>query len=79
LRNFLDSTHFLLTGLLPGELKDRIYPVGNSAGFGVLQYLRSEHFGEKINRILRKTKYIELSGLDEFTTEFALNMDFRTG
>lgn len=77
--NYIRTDSALLTGLLPGELKDRIYPVGNSAGFGVLQYLRSEHFGEKINRILRKTKYIELSGLDEFTTEFALNMDFRTG
>jgi len=31
---------------------------------------------EKIDRTLKNTQYIELSNVDEFTMEFALNMNF---
>lgn len=74
--NYINISSALNIGLLPHELKGRIYPVGNSAGFGALQYLKSKKFEEKANEVLVKSKYIELSGNDDFTMEFALNMNF---
>lgn len=66
----------LQIGLLPYELQDKIYPVGNSAGIGALQYLKSDAFKKKTCKIVNNSHYIELSNIDEFTMEFALNMDF---
>ena len=63
-------------GLLPYEFRDKIYPVGNSSVIGALQYLNSDDFEEKIDRILKRPKILELSDVDEFTMEFALNMNF---
>lgn len=74
--NYIHIESAIQIGLLPYELKDRIQPVGNSAGIGALQYLKSNQFEEKINEILTMTHYLELSGRDDFTLEFALNMNF---
>jgi uncharacterized 2Fe-2S/4Fe-4S cluster protein (DUF4445 family) len=74
--NYINIKSAIRIGLLPYELKDKIYPVGNSAGIGALQYLNSDTFELKIEKILKNTRHIELSNLDEFTTEFALNMNF---
>jgi uncharacterized 2Fe-2S/4Fe-4S cluster protein (DUF4445 family) len=67
----------LQIGLLPYELQDKIYPVGNSAGIGALQYLKSDAFKKKTCKIVNNAHYIELSNIDEFAMEFALNMDFK--
>lgn len=75
--NYINTKSAIRIGLLPYEFQDRIYPVGNSAGIGALQYLKSDHFVNKTNTILKNTQYFELSDIEEFTTEFALNMDFR--
>ncbi|MBN2610547.1 MAG: DUF4445 domain-containing protein [Bacteroidales bacterium] len=74
--NYLNISSAIQIGLLPSELKDRIYPVGNSAGIGSLQYLRSKKFGSKINKVIENSSYIELSDIDEFNMQFALNMNF---
>jgi len=74
--NYINIKAAIEIGLLPYEMKDKIYPVGNSAGIGALQYLKSDEFEEKINKSLKNSQYIELSNLDEFSTEFALNMNF---
>ena len=74
--NYISIKSAVQIGLLPNELKGKIYPVGNSAGIGALQYLKSDEFVEKTVSILKNTRYIELSDIDEFTLEFALNMDF---
>jgi uncharacterized 2Fe-2S/4Fe-4S cluster protein (DUF4445 family) len=74
--NYININSAIAIGLLPYELKDRIFPVGNSAGIGALQFLKSNEFEERINSILRNSRYIELSNLDEFSTEFAINMNF---
>ena len=57
-------------------MDNKIKAVGNSAGIGALQYLKSVEFEKKVDTVLRKTEYIELSNLDEFNMEFALNMNF---
>jgi uncharacterized 2Fe-2S/4Fe-4S cluster protein (DUF4445 family) len=74
--NYINIESAIETGLLPDELRGKIYPVGNSAGIGALQYLKSVDFEERIMATLIKAQYLELSNLDEFTTEFALNMNF---
>jgi len=74
--NYINIKSAIQIGLLPYELKDKIYPVGNSAGIGALQYLKSDVFELKIDKVLKNSKYIELSNVDEFTMEFALNMSF---
>jgi uncharacterized 2Fe-2S/4Fe-4S cluster protein (DUF4445 family) len=76
--NYINIRSSIQIGLLPYELRDRIFTVGNSAGIGALQYLKSDLFVKKSEKILRSARYIELSDIDEFTTEFALNMDFKT-
>jgi len=74
--NYINIKSAIQIGLLPFQLRDKIYPVGNSAGIGALQYLKSDDFDEKIDKILKNTQYIELSNVDEFIMEFALNMNF---
>ena len=63
-------------GLLPGEIKDRTVAVGNSAGAGAIQALRSIDFEKGIKTILSISEYIELSNSDDFNLEYALNMNF---
>lgn len=74
--NYISINSAVRIGLLPFELADKIYTVGNSAGIGALQYLKSNDFVVKMEEILKNTSYIELSDIDEFTMEFAMNMDF---
>jgi len=74
--NYINIKSAIKIGLLPYELRDKIYPVGNSAGIGALQYLRNSDFEKKTDAILKNSQYIELSNVDEFTMEFALNMNF---
>ena len=76
--NYINVQSAVNIGLLPHELKNRIYPVGNSAVIGALQYLKNREFEDKINHILERAEYIELSNRDEFTVEFAQNMNFNT-
>lgn len=74
--NYINIDSALEIGLLPAEMKGRIYTIGNSAGIGTLQYLKSDEFDERLYKLLGNSEYIELSNFDEFTTEFALNMNF---
>lgn len=74
--NYINTRSATEIGLLPIELGNRIYPVGNSAGIGALQFLKSNAFEKKINSTVEKAQYVELSNVDEFPLEFALNMNF---
>jgi uncharacterized 2Fe-2S/4Fe-4S cluster protein (DUF4445 family) len=74
--NYINIKSALNIGLLPYVLKDKIYPVGNSAGIGALQYLKSDDFESRIDRIIMNSQYIELSDIEEFAIEFASNMNF---
>jgi uncharacterized 2Fe-2S/4Fe-4S cluster protein (DUF4445 family) len=74
--NYINIRSAVRIGLLPYEMRDRIYPVGNSAGIGTLQYLKSAEFEKITEKTVKSTRYVELSNVEEFTTEFALNMNF---
>ncbi len=74
--NYINIDSAVEIGLLPFEMKGKIFPVGNSAGIGTLQYLKSDEFEKKLDTVLNNSQYIELSDIEEFTPEFALNMNF---
>ncbi len=74
--NYINTKSAHQIGLIPHELRNKIHPIGNSAGIGALQYLKSDKFAKKIDKILKKSEYTELSNSDDFTMEFALNMNF---
>ncbi|MFC2112002.1 ASKHA domain-containing protein [Bacteroidota bacterium] len=74
--NYINPASAVKIGLIPSELSDRIIPLGNTSGTGALLALKSTQFDSVIDDLLAKTQYLELSGHDGFTTEFALNMDF---
>lgn len=76
LGNYIHIPSAIEIGLLPAELRDKIFPVGNSAGIGALQFLRSEMFANKVNWVVQHSQYIELSNDEDFVLEFAMNMDF---
>jgi uncharacterized 2Fe-2S/4Fe-4S cluster protein (DUF4445 family) len=76
LGNYIHIPSAVEIGLLPAELKDKTFAVGNSAGIGALQFLRSEVFANKVDRVIQQSQYIELSDDEDFALEFAMNMDF---
>jgi uncharacterized 2Fe-2S/4Fe-4S cluster protein (DUF4445 family) len=63
-------------GLLPGELKKKIKPVGNLAGLGALNALKSVDFAEKVRKLASQCQYIELSGRSDFNEEYVEAMAF---
>lgn len=75
--NYININSAIQIGLLPHELREKIYPIGNSSVIGALQYLKSDEFAVKIDNIINNSEYIELANADEFPMEFALNMDFK--
>ncbi len=74
--NYINIDSGIEIGLLPDEMRGKIFPVGNSAGIGALQFLKSDEFEKKTDFILKRSQYIELSDIEEFTPEFAMNMNF---
>lgn len=75
--NYISIDSALQIGLLPEELTGRIYAVGNSAGIGALQYLRSDEFVGKTGNVIKRAHYLELSDDEDFPVEFAMNMEFK--
>jgi len=76
--NYISIDSALQIGLVPKELTGRIYPVGNSAGIGALQYLKSREFIRRTHEIIARASYLELSDDEDFPVEFAMNMEFKT-
>jgi len=74
--NYINIDSAIALGLLPSELKNRIFPVGNSAGIGAVQNLRSDEHEKRMLRILENSRYVELSDAQDFPEEFAVNMYF---
>jgi len=75
--DYISIDSALQIGLLPEELTGRIYAVGNSAGIGALQYLKSGEFVGRTENIAKRASYLELSDDEDFPVEFAMNMDFK--
>jgi len=74
--NYISPESAMTIGLLPHEMAGKIIALGNTSGTGAVLSLKSELFETRINSILERTSYIELSTHDEFVMEFAMNMYF---
>ncbi|NBC83455.1 MAG: DUF4445 domain-containing protein [Bacteroidetes bacterium] len=74
--NYINIDSAITIGLLPAEMKGKIHPIGNSAGIGSLQYLKSKIFMQKADSIIQHSIPVELSEDEDFAPEFALNMNF---
>ncbi|MFH1760300.1 MAG: ASKHA domain-containing protein [bacterium] len=74
--NFMDPQSAVKIGLIPFELREKIFSVGNSAGAGARLSLRSVHFNTEIHELLNKAKYVELSMRTDFNDEYVDAMVF---
>lgn len=74
--NYINISSAIEIRLLPVEMQGKIFPVGNSAVAGALQYLKNPEFGQRIKGVQEICEYVELSDAEEFAAEFAMNMDF---
>lgn len=74
--NYINTESAVRIGLLPAEMKDKIIPIGNTSGTGAILALKSVRFDDVINKLLSKTRHIELAADEDFALEFAMNMMF---
>lgn len=74
--NYMNIASAMKIGLLPKALKDKVYPVGNSAGTGALFALKSIAFEKYIKKVLKKARYIELSMRQDFYDIYMESMHF---
>ncbi len=72
----VDIDSAVTIGLIPKELRDKIVPIGNSALGGAVAYLVNRESRSKLEEILKKTTYIELSTDMNFQELFVNNMFF---
>jgi uncharacterized 2Fe-2S/4Fe-4S cluster protein (DUF4445 family) len=74
--NYLDQDSAAAIGLFPASLRDRIVPVGNSAGMGAVAWLLSRQARAELEDFLPKCSYLELSGCPEFNEAYLECMMF---
>ena len=74
--NFMNIDSAINIGMLPKELEDKVYSIGNSAGSGAKMYLLSQEQRKKALQIKKATTYIELSNRADFQDHFMDSMMF---
>jgi uncharacterized 2Fe-2S/4Fe-4S cluster protein (DUF4445 family) len=74
--NYINTESAVRIGLISSSLKNKIIPLGNTSGTGALVALRSVQFDFIVNKLISKTKLVDLAGDDDFAVEFAMNMMF---
>ncbi len=72
----IDRDSACAIGLLPKQLKEKIHPVGNSAGEGTVRAILDQDAKKILAEIGKNAKYIELSGDPFFMDSYVENMLF---
>lgn len=76
--NYMSPDSACDIGLIPPELRDKIFMIGNAAGEGAkLSILSKEEFN-RTGKIAEKAEFIELSFMPEFQDIFVKQMGFKT-
>jgi len=74
----LAPSSLLRTGLLPSIDAERIISLGNSAGQGAKLVLLNRRNKQRLQQLIKRTNYIELSFIKEFSQKFITHMQFPT-
>ena len=74
--NYINTDSAMRIGLIPPQMSDRIIPLGNTSGTGVLEALKSIRFDEAMHAVISKSVLVELANDEDFALEFAMNMMF---
>ena len=74
--NYIDKTSAAKIGLLPGSLARSAISLGNAAGMGAVKALLDRNADRKMQELLKKTTYIELSGNASFNDAYIEHMMF---
>lgn len=74
----LSPSSLLRTGLLPSIDIERIISLGNSAGQGAKLVLLNRRNKQRLQQLIKRTNYIELSFIKEFSQKFIKHMRFPT-
>ena len=74
--NYIKIDSAIDLGLLPRGYTDKIVSIGNSAGYGAYYALLSKEFNKEMNKIIKKTEYIELSMRSDFNMAYVEQMSF---
>ncbi len=74
--NYINAESAMKIGLISPKFKNKIIALGNTSGTGAVLALKSTQFDGVVQDLLKQTRYIELSGHDDFTLDFAMNMMF---
>mgnify|MGYP001600530747 CR=1 FL=1 len=64
--NFVNIDSSIRIGMIPNELKGKIYSIGNCAGLGAKMYLLSKRDRKRSQYIIEKASYVELSNRKDF-------------
>lgn len=74
--NFMNIESSIIIGMIPNELRGKIYSIGNCAGLGAKLYLLSQKYRESSRNIIKRTSYIELSNRKDFQDCYIDSMMF---
>ncbi len=75
--NYIDIDSALIIGLIPGDFRKQIKPVGNAAGAGAVRALISREALARCKRIAGEVAFVELAAQPNFQKLFLANLDFR--
>lgn len=74
--NYIDIENAVRISILPDVARERIHPIGNSAGAGACLMLKDPSLWDTAANIIKKAEHIELASHKDFQEIFIGNMSF---
>lgn len=74
--NYIDIENAVRLSILPDVARERIHPIGNSAGAGACLMLKDPSLWDTAARIIKRAEHIELASHKDFQEIFIGNMSF---
>lgn len=74
--NYIDIENAVRISILPSVPRERIHPIGNSAGAGACLMLKEPDLWETADGLIKKSKHIELANHEKFQDIFVDNLSF---
>jgi uncharacterized 2Fe-2S/4Fe-4S cluster protein (DUF4445 family) len=74
--NYINKYNAKFIGMIPDISDKSIFQIGNAAGIGAQSILLNKDLREKVKKLLRKIKYVEIATKEEFQKEYTDAMYF---